>query len=86
MTVAYVIIRSAFLFEEEQKAMPENMFVTENTDFERLREQGFTDDEITKLIYMKEHVEEQIEYQELLAEQHRLDFMRWLVEHNRISK
>lgn len=72
--------------KEEPDAMSENMFVTDNTDFERLREQGFTDDEIVKIIYMKEHVEEQIEYQEMLAEQHRLDFMRWLVEHNRINK
>jgi len=31
-------------------------------------------------------VGEQIEYREMLAEQHRLDFMRWLVEHDRISK
>ncbi|MEO7018971.1 MAG: hypothetical protein ABI234_02335 [Ktedonobacteraceae bacterium] len=66
--------------------MPENMFVTDSADFERLREQGFTEDEIQKLIYMKEHVGEQIEYREILEEQHRLDFMRWLVEHNRISQ
>ncbi len=66
--------------------MPENMFVTDSADFERLREQGFTEDEIQKLLYMKEHVGEQIEYREILEEQHRLDFMRWLVEHNRISQ
>jgi hypothetical protein len=66
--------------------MPENMFATNSADFERLLEQGFTEAEATKLLYMKEHVKEQIEYRELLAEQHRLDFMRWLVEHDRISK
>lgn len=66
--------------------MPEHMFVTDNANFKRLRRQGFTQDEAQKLMYMKEHVEEQIEYREMLEEQHRLDFMRWLVEHNRISK
>lgn len=66
--------------------MPENMFVTDNAMFKRLRKQGFTENEAQKLLYMKEHVGEQIEYREMLEEQHRLDFMRWLVEHNRISK
>jgi hypothetical protein len=66
--------------------MAENMFVANSADFERLREQGFTEAEAEKLIYMKEHVGEQVEYREMLAEQHRLDFMRWLVEHDRISK
>lgn len=66
--------------------MAENTFVADSADFGRLRAQGFTEAEIEKLIYMREHVEEQIEYQEMLAEQHRLDFMRWLVEHDRISK
>lgn len=66
--------------------MPENMFVADSADFERLREQGFTEVEAIKLVYMKEHVGEQIEYREMLAEQHRLDFMRWLVEHDRISE
>lgn len=66
--------------------MAENTFVADSADFGHLLAQGFTEAEAEKLIYMKEHVEEQIEYQEMLAEQHRLDFMRWLVEHNRISK
>ncbi|HEY1350329.1 MAG TPA: hypothetical protein VGF67_11965 [Ktedonobacteraceae bacterium] len=66
--------------------MAENTSVAGSADFGRLRAQGFTEAEAEKLIYMKEHVEEQIEYQEMLAEQHRLDFMRWLVEHDRISK
>ena len=66
--------------------MPENMFVADSADFKRLREQGFTEAEALKLIYMKEHVEEQIEYREMLEEQHRLNFVRWLVEHDRISE
>jgi hypothetical protein len=66
--------------------MAENTSVADSADFGRLRAQGFTEIEAEKLIYMKEHVEEQIEHQEMLAEQHRLDFMRWLVEHDRISK
>ena len=66
--------------------MPENMFVADSADFKRLREQGFTEAEALKLIHMKEHVGEQIEYREMLEEQHRLDFIRWLVEHDRISE
>ncbi len=66
--------------------MAENMFVADSADSERLREQGFTEAEVAKLIYMKEHVIEQIEYREMLEEQHRLIFLRWLVEHDRISK
>ncbi len=66
--------------------MPENMYVTNNADFEHLREQGFTEDEAFKIIYMKEHFVEQTEYREMLEEQHRLAFIRWLVEHDRISK
>ena len=66
--------------------MPENMFVADSADFKRLREQGFTEEEAMKLVTMKEHVEEQIEYREMLEEEHRLAFMRWLVEHDRISK
>lgn len=66
--------------------MPENMFVADGADFQRLREKGFTEAEALKLIHMKEHVEEQIEYREMLEEQHRLNFVRWLVEHDRISE
>jgi hypothetical protein len=66
--------------------MAENMFVAVSADSERLREQGFTEAEIAKIMYMREHVEEQIEYREMMEQQHRLDFMRWLVQHDRISK
>ena len=66
--------------------MSENMSVVDGADFERLRELGFTKAEAEKLIYMKRHVGEQIEYQEMLQEMHRLAFVRWLVEHDRISE
>jgi hypothetical protein len=66
--------------------MPENMFVTNSAELEHLRELGFAEDEAIKLIFMKDHVGEQIEYREMLEEQHRLDFIRWLVEHDRISE
>lgn len=70
--------------------MPENTYVTDNADFEYLREQGFTEDEAAKLIYMKEHFTEQTEYRELLEEQHRLQshltFIRWLIQHDRLNE
>lgn len=66
--------------------MPENTYFTENADFDNLRAQGFTADEIAKLIHMKDHVADQVEYREMQEQQHRLDFIRWLVEHDRISK
>jgi hypothetical protein len=62
------------------------MSIADGADFERLRTQGFTEAEARQLIFMKDHMGEQIEYRELLAEQHRLAFVRWLVEHDRIRK
>jgi hypothetical protein len=35
---------------------------------------------------MKEHVTEQTEYREVIEESRRLNFIRWLIEHNRISR
>lgn len=66
--------------------MPENTYIADSADFEHLREQGFTEDEAARLIYMKKHVVEQVEYREMLEEQHRLAFVRWLVEHDRLSE
>jgi hypothetical protein len=66
--------------------MSENTSIADGADFQRLREQGFTEAEAEKLVFMKEHVGEQIEYREMVQEQHRLAFIRWLVEHDRISK
>ncbi len=66
--------------------MPENLYATDNADFERLLNLGFSEAEATRLVYMKDHVSEQIEYREMLEEQHRLGFIRWLIEHDRMEK
>jgi rRNA processing protein Krr1/Pno1 len=66
--------------------MPEQFYATEGTEFQRLLSMGFTQDEAAKLLHMKDHVTEQIEYREMLEESRRLNFMRWLIEHDRISR
>jgi hypothetical protein len=66
--------------------MPENLYATDNADFERLLTLGFSEAEATWLVYMKNHVNEQTEYREMLEEQHRLGFLRWLIEHDRMEK
>ena len=65
--------------------MPEQFYATESPEFQHLLAQGFTHNEALKLLYMKDHVTEQIEYREMIAENRRLNFIRWLIEHNRIS-
>jgi hypothetical protein len=35
---------------------------------------------------MREHVTEQSEYREMLEESRRLNFIRWLIEHDRMGK
>ncbi len=66
--------------------MPENLYATDNADFERLLTLGFSEAEATRLVYMKNHISEQTEYREILEEQHRLGFIRWLIEHDRMEK
>ena len=66
--------------------MPENIYATDNADFEHLLSLGFSEAEATMLVYMKNHMTEQSEYREVVEEQHRLDFMRWLIEHDRLEK
>ena len=66
--------------------MSENLYATDNADFERLLTLGFSEAEATKLVYMKTHMTEEIEYREILEEQHRLGFIRWLIEHDRMEK
>lgn len=66
--------------------MPENLYATDNADFEHLLSLGFSETEATKLVYMKDHMTEKTEYREMVEELHRLDFMRWLVEHDRMEK
>ncbi len=65
--------------------MQEHFYATEDKDFQRLLSLGFSDTEATRLVYMKNHVADQIEYRELLEESRRPNFIRWLIEHDRIS-
>ena len=65
--------------------MSEHLYTTDNTDFERLLSLGFSEIEASRLVYMKSHVTEEIEYREILEESRRLNFIRWLIEHNRLS-
>ena len=66
--------------------MYEQFYTTEGTDIERLLSEGFSSDEAERIIYMKAHVTEQVEYQEMMAESRRLNFVRWLIEHDRMSR
>lgn len=66
--------------------MPEHLYATDSADFEQLLASGFTEMEATRLIYMKNHVMDEIEYRELLEERHRMDFIRWLIEHDRLER
>ena len=65
--------------------MPEHL-TTSDADFERLLSLGFSQTEAIKLAYMKNHVSEQVEYREMVEESRRLNFIRWLIENNRLSK
>jgi hypothetical protein len=58
---------------------------TDNIDILHLLALGFTEAEAVNLVYMKNHVNEQSEYREMLEESRRLNFVRWLIEHNRLS-
>ncbi len=66
--------------------MREYLFATENADSALLLSLGFSEEEAARLVYMKNHVADQVEYREMVAEQHRLDFIRWLVEHDRLER
>ena len=65
--------------------MAEHLFTTDNTDFERLLSLGFSEIEASRLVYMKSHVTDEIEYREILEESRRLNFIRWLIENKRLS-
>ena len=65
--------------------MSEHLYATDNTDFERLLSLGFSEIEASRLVYMKSHVTEEIEYREILEESRRLNFIRWLIENKRLS-
>ncbi len=66
--------------------MTEHLYATENAGFELLLSLGFSEEDAARLVYMKNHVSEQVEYREMVAEQHRLNFIRWLVQHDRLER
>jgi hypothetical protein len=66
--------------------MAEHTYTANNLDIERLLSLGFTEAEAGRLVYMRNHVSEQTEYREIMEEKHRMNFVRWLIEHNRLSK
>jgi len=66
--------------------MPERSYATGPMGVQRLLAMGFSELEVARLTHMKEHITEQIEYREMLEQSRRLDFMRWLVEHDRLGQ
>lgn len=66
--------------------MQEHTYATEEQDFQNLLSLGFNEEEATKLLHMRDHVDEQTEYREMIEEGRRLNFLRWLIEHDRISR
>ena len=66
--------------------MREDLYAADNADFERLLSLGFSETEISRLVHMKSHFAEEIEHREMVEEIRRLSFIRWLIEHNRLSK
>ncbi len=66
--------------------MSEQSYTTENTRLQDLLSMGFSEIEAMRLIYMRDHVTEEIEYREMIEESRRLNFIRWLIEHDRLSR
>lgn len=66
--------------------MSEQSYTTHSSDIQCLLANGFTEEEANRLLFMRDHVDEQIEYREMLEESRRLAFIRWLIEHNRMSR
>lgn len=65
--------------------MEEQTYTTDNQGFDCLRLLGFSELEASRLIHMKGHMIEEIEYREMLQEKRRLSFLRWLIEHDKLS-
>lgn len=65
--------------------MQEHLHITENADFKHLLSQGFSEIEASRIVYMKNHMQEEVEYCESVEETRRLSFLRWLVETGRIG-
>ena len=51
-----------------------------------LQEMGFSLEEASRLAFKRDHFEEEIEYQERLAQQRRLQFAQWLVQSGRLKR
>ncbi|MDQ6659820.1 MAG: hypothetical protein M3Z24_02505 [Chloroflexota bacterium] len=65
--------------------MAEHFYAQNNPEIVRLLALGFTPIQASRLVYMKEHVAEKSEYRENIQETRRLEFIRWLIEHRRMS-
>ncbi|MHB8596203.1 MAG: hypothetical protein ACYDER_05255 [Ktedonobacteraceae bacterium] len=65
--------------------MAERSYTTNDAEVARLLALGFSELEADRLVYMKDHVSEQVEYREMMEESRRLNFIRWLIEHDRLS-
>lgn len=65
--------------------MAERSYTTNDAEVVRLLTLGFSEAEADRLVYMKDHVSEQVEYREMMEESRRLNFIRWLIEHDRLS-
>ena len=67
--------------------MTEQPYTTHgSTDFQHLLSLGFSEEEAERLVRMKDNVNDEIEYREMLQESRRLDFIRWLIDHNRMGR
>jgi hypothetical protein len=71
--------------EKKASELEEQTCTTDYRDFEYLRLLGFSEIGAARLIYMKSHLTEELEYRERIEESRRLAFLRWLIEHNRVS-
>jgi hypothetical protein len=65
--------------------MAERSYTTNDAEIARLLSLGFSELEADRLVYMKDHLSEQVEYREMMEHHHRLNFIRWLIEHDRLS-
>jgi hypothetical protein len=52
----------------------------------RLQQMGFSDEQALRLALMRSHFEDEVEYQERLALQRRLQFAQWLVHTGRLKR
>ncbi|HLJ35522.1 MAG TPA: hypothetical protein VKU38_17845 [Ktedonobacteraceae bacterium] len=65
--------------------MTERSYTTNDAEVARLLSLGFSEIEADRLVYMKDHLSDQVEYREMMEESRRLNFIRWLIEHDRLS-